>query len=209
MLDLRRMKILREVALHGTISAAAKALSVTPSAVSQQIASLEREARVPLLERTPRSVRLTDAGRALVDPPRRFSHAWPRRSSSSRRSPVVAEGAFASRPFRLPPRRSYRRRSPASRPAIPRSTSGSRRVTRSTASHPSGQVRSRSPSSGSTTSFRSSRTRQSRAFPSWTTPSTCSSAPGIQSRACGRSPSPSSPERPGSTRPLVPRAIPS
>ena len=67
MLDLRRMKILREVALHGTISAAAKALSVTPSAVSQQIASLEREARVPLLERTPRSVRLTDAGRALVD----------------------------------------------------------------------------------------------------------------------------------------------
>src|ERR687893_1982359 len=67
MLEVRRMRLLREVAARGTISAAAEALSFTPSAISQQIAALEREAGVALLERGPRSVRLTDAGRALVD----------------------------------------------------------------------------------------------------------------------------------------------
>ena len=66
MLDVRRMRVLREVALRGTIRAAAEALSFTPSAVSQQISTLERETGVALLERTGRSVRLTDAGRALV-----------------------------------------------------------------------------------------------------------------------------------------------
>jgi DNA-binding transcriptional LysR family regulator len=67
MLDVRRMRLLREVAARGTISAAAEALSFTPSAVSQQIAALEREAGVALVERGPRSVRLTEAGRALVE----------------------------------------------------------------------------------------------------------------------------------------------
>ena len=66
MLDVRRMRLLREVARRGSIAAAANALSFTPSAVSQQIAKLEREAGVPLVERTARSVLLTDAGRALV-----------------------------------------------------------------------------------------------------------------------------------------------
>jgi DNA-binding transcriptional LysR family regulator len=66
MLDVRRMRVLREVALQGSIAAAAEALSYTPSAVSQQVARLERESGVALLERGPRSVRLTDAGRALV-----------------------------------------------------------------------------------------------------------------------------------------------
>jgi DNA-binding transcriptional LysR family regulator len=66
MLDVRRMRILREVAARGSIAAAAQALSFTPSAVSQQLAALEREAGVALVERGPRSVRLTDAGRALV-----------------------------------------------------------------------------------------------------------------------------------------------
>lgn len=66
MLDVRRMRILREVANRGSIAAAAHALSFTPSAVSQQIATLEREAGVALVERGPRSVRLTEAGRALV-----------------------------------------------------------------------------------------------------------------------------------------------
>src|SRR5215210_18463 len=66
MLDVRRMRVLREVALRGSIAAAAEALSFTPSAVSQQVAKLEREAGVALVERGPRSVRLTDAGRALV-----------------------------------------------------------------------------------------------------------------------------------------------
>src|SRR5215207_9864474 len=67
MLDVRRMRVLREVAEHGSITAAAQALSFTPSAVSQQIATLERESGVALVERGPRSITLTDAGRALAD----------------------------------------------------------------------------------------------------------------------------------------------
>src|SRR3954449_5036267 len=66
MLDVRRMRVLSAVAEHGSIAAAAQALAFTPSAVSQQIATLEREAGVSLVERGPRSVRLTEAGRALV-----------------------------------------------------------------------------------------------------------------------------------------------
>ena len=66
MLDVRRMRVLREVATHGSFSAAADALSFTQSAVSQQVAALEREAGAKLLERGSRGVRLTDAGRALV-----------------------------------------------------------------------------------------------------------------------------------------------
>src|ERR671921_2332434 len=67
MLDVRRMKVLREVAACGSFSAAAQSLSFTQSAVSQQIAALERESGTKLIERGPRGVRLTDAGRALVD----------------------------------------------------------------------------------------------------------------------------------------------
>jgi DNA-binding transcriptional LysR family regulator len=66
MLDVRRMRVLREVALRGSIAGAAEALSFTPSAVSQQVAKLEREAGIALVERGPRSVKLTAAGRALV-----------------------------------------------------------------------------------------------------------------------------------------------
>lgn len=66
MLDVKRMKVLREVAAHGSFSAAAEAMSFTQSAVSQQIAALERETGSVLLERSPRGVWLTDAGRALV-----------------------------------------------------------------------------------------------------------------------------------------------
>ena len=66
MLDARRLKVLHEVARHGSFSAAADALSYTQSAVSQQIAALEREAGTLLVERARRGVRLTDAGRALV-----------------------------------------------------------------------------------------------------------------------------------------------
>jgi molybdate transport repressor ModE-like protein len=65
-LDVRRMRVLREVAGRGTIAAAARALSFTPSAVSQQLAALEREAGVALLDRHGGRVRLTEAGRRLV-----------------------------------------------------------------------------------------------------------------------------------------------
>jgi DNA-binding transcriptional LysR family regulator len=67
MLDLRRLRLLRELNQRGTIAAVADALQFTPSAVSQQLALLEREAGVPLLERAGRSVRLTDAALVLVD----------------------------------------------------------------------------------------------------------------------------------------------
>jgi len=66
MLDVRRLKVLREVALRGTITAAAEALHLTGPAVSQQLAALEREAGVVLLERDGRSVRLTAAAESLV-----------------------------------------------------------------------------------------------------------------------------------------------
>jgi len=66
-LDVRRMRLLREVAERGTMTAAAEALSYTPSAVSQQLAALEKGVGMPLLERHGRNVVLTDAGRALVE----------------------------------------------------------------------------------------------------------------------------------------------
>ena len=67
MLDVKRLRVLREVAAQGSFSAAADALSYTQSAVSQQIAALEREAGATLVERSARGVRLTDAGDALVE----------------------------------------------------------------------------------------------------------------------------------------------
>src|SRR4051812_13946313 len=66
MLDVRRMRVLREVAARGSFSAAADALNFTQSAVSQQIAALEREAGVQLVDRSGRGVRLTEAGEVLV-----------------------------------------------------------------------------------------------------------------------------------------------
>ncbi|MFE0583350.1 LysR substrate-binding domain-containing protein [Streptomyces sp. NPDC058874] len=66
MLDVRRLRLLRELACRGTIAAVAEALCFSPSAVSQQLGVLEREAGLPLLERTGRRVRLTPAGQNLV-----------------------------------------------------------------------------------------------------------------------------------------------
>jgi DNA-binding transcriptional LysR family regulator len=67
MLELRRLRLLRELKARGTIAAVADALQFTPSAVSQQLAMLEREAGVQLLERAGRGVRLTDPALVLVD----------------------------------------------------------------------------------------------------------------------------------------------
>lgn len=66
MLDTHRLRLLKEFAERGTIVAAAAALGYTPSAVSQQLATLEREAGVPLLDRTARKAELTDSGRRLA-----------------------------------------------------------------------------------------------------------------------------------------------
>jgi DNA-binding transcriptional LysR family regulator len=66
MLNVNRLKILTEVAYRGSLSAAAESLSYTQSAVSQQIATLEAETGLALLERHPRGVSLTAAGQMLV-----------------------------------------------------------------------------------------------------------------------------------------------
>ena len=66
MLDLRRLRLLRELARRGTITAVAQALSYSPSAVSQQLAALEKEAGVRLLEPAGRRVRLTPQADLLV-----------------------------------------------------------------------------------------------------------------------------------------------
>src|SRR4051794_41947049 len=67
MVDLRRLRALRAVADHGTLAAAADSLHLTPSAVSQQLAALERDVQRPLLEPNGRTVRLTAAARVLLD----------------------------------------------------------------------------------------------------------------------------------------------
>lgn len=66
MLDLHRLHLLHRFAQHGSIAATAAALGYTPSAVSQQLATLERETGVALLDRTARSAELTAMGRRLA-----------------------------------------------------------------------------------------------------------------------------------------------
>jgi DNA-binding transcriptional LysR family regulator len=66
MLNVARLRVLKEVAYRGSISAAAEALSYTQSAVSQQVAALEAETGMQLLERHARGVTLTAAGQTLV-----------------------------------------------------------------------------------------------------------------------------------------------
>lgn len=66
MLDLHRLRLLREVHARGTVHAAAEALGYSTSAVSQQLATLERELGTPLLERAGRRLRPTAAGLVLI-----------------------------------------------------------------------------------------------------------------------------------------------
>jgi DNA-binding transcriptional LysR family regulator len=67
MLDLSRLRMLRELKLRGTVGAAADALGYTPSAVSQQLAQLQKDVGVPLVERVGRRLRLTAAGETLAE----------------------------------------------------------------------------------------------------------------------------------------------
>jgi len=67
MIDVRRLAVLREVARHGSFNRAAAALRLTPSAVSQQIAALERSLGSAVVRRSTRGVELTDAGRVLAE----------------------------------------------------------------------------------------------------------------------------------------------
>lgn len=65
-IDLRRLRVLRELEQRGTVSATALALHLTPSAVSQQLAGLAKDVGVPLLEKHGRGVRLTGQARVLL-----------------------------------------------------------------------------------------------------------------------------------------------
>ncbi len=67
MIDMQRLRVLREVAEHGSFSKAAAALMLTPSAVSQQIAALERSLGTAVVERGPRGAVLTEPGQMLVE----------------------------------------------------------------------------------------------------------------------------------------------
>jgi DNA-binding transcriptional LysR family regulator len=92
-LDLRRLRLLHELRERGTIAAVADALRFTPSAVSQQLAVLEREAGVPLLERAGRGVRLTDAALVLV----RHAEDLLERADRAEAALAAASGAVAGR----------------------------------------------------------------------------------------------------------------
>ena len=93
MIELRRLRALRELADRGTIAAAADALHLTPSAVSQQLAALEQEVGQALLAPNGRTVRLTPAAQAIL------SHADAVFSELERMDATLAELA-ATRPHR-------------------------------------------------------------------------------------------------------------
>jgi DNA-binding transcriptional LysR family regulator len=92
-LDLRRLRLLRELSQRGTIAAVADALQFTPSAVSQQLALLEREAGVQLLERAGRGVRLNDAALTLVE----HAEALLERAALAEADLAAAAGTVAGR----------------------------------------------------------------------------------------------------------------
>jgi DNA-binding transcriptional LysR family regulator len=93
MLELRRLRLLRELHQRGTVAAVADALQFTPSAVSQQLAMLEREAGVRLLERAGRGVRLTDAALVLVQ----HAEALLERAAVAEADLAAAAGTVAGR----------------------------------------------------------------------------------------------------------------
>jgi DNA-binding transcriptional LysR family regulator len=66
-IDIRRLRVLRELSQRGTVGATARALALTPSAISQQLSTLSREVGVPLLAPQGRGVRLTPQAQVLLD----------------------------------------------------------------------------------------------------------------------------------------------
>lgn len=100
MLDLDRLRALNAVATYGSVSAAADVLNVTTSAVSQQVAKLERETGHKLLERNGRGVRLTDAAALLVAHAERILAMMEEAESDleAQRGEVVGDLAMAAFP---------------------------------------------------------------------------------------------------------------
>ena len=75
MFEVRRLRLLRELQLRGTLASVAEALSYSPSTISQQLAQLEKDAGVALLEPDGRRVRLTPYGEVLAAHAARLSRA--------------------------------------------------------------------------------------------------------------------------------------
>jgi DNA-binding transcriptional LysR family regulator len=96
MLDVRRLRLLRDLAHLGTIAAVAQAHTYTASAVSQQLSALEREAGMPLLQRSGRRVSLTPAGELLVHHAEQVLTALERASAA-----LAAAGAGLTGPLRI------------------------------------------------------------------------------------------------------------
>lgn len=96
MIDLRRLQILRAVHHHGTVSAAARSLHLTPSAVSQQIRQLARELGVDLLQPDGRRVRLTGAAQVLLTHADTLEAQW-----EQARADLAAQQGGATGPLRL------------------------------------------------------------------------------------------------------------
>ena len=99
--DLRRLQLLRELADRGTVTATASALHLTPSAVSQQLAALSKEAGVPVLVKVGRRVRLTAEGQILLQHADRLHEQLERTRADLLRSRggltgQVTVGAFGS-----------------------------------------------------------------------------------------------------------------
>ena len=120
MLDVRRLRVLRELAARGTIAATADALGYTAPAVSQQLAALEREAGVALLEKNGRGRRLTPAGEELVARTEGILRQLEAAEAALERTTTPRRGRPALRGVReRPPDRCSRARSPPSRAAHP------------------------------------------------------------------------------------------
>jgi DNA-binding transcriptional LysR family regulator len=118
-LDPRRLRLVHDVAETGTIAAAAVRAGCTAAAASQQLAALEREIGAPLLERSARSVRLTEAGRVLAEHAGRLLGALAEAERAVRdvaglRGGVLRAAAFATAgtSFVIPALIAFRRRHP-------------------------------------------------------------------------------------------------
>ena len=109
MYDIRRMQMLLEIHERGTIISAAHALNLTPSAVSQQITNLEKEAGPALLQRVGRRVQLTSAGLVVIETARRILREVDRMQTSvatlaGEPAGTVRLAIFQSASFALLPR---------------------------------------------------------------------------------------------------------
>ncbi|GAA4947212.1 LysR family transcriptional regulator [Actinoplanes utahensis] len=119
MLDPRRLALLRDVAETGTIAAAATRAGCTAAAASQQLSALERDIGAALLERSARSVRLTEAGRVLAEHAGRLLAALDEAERAARdvaglRGGTIRVAAFATAgtSFVIPALTEFRRRHP-------------------------------------------------------------------------------------------------